>query len=71
MKRAFTTRDARLVVRIVNLAHRFGCWYTALHSKRTTDTYAASIEIEGPSDAVRRLNLQVSKLILDDKEHSQ
>ena len=69
MKHAITTRDARLVVRIVNLAHRFGCWYTSLHSKREGNGYTATIEIDGPSESLRRLDLQVNKLLLEYKEH--
>lgn len=71
MKIALKTRDERLVARIINLAHRFGCSYDDLLARRHDDTYVAAIELTGPTDALRRLGAQINKLIDDDKEYSR
>jgi glycine cleavage system regulatory protein len=65
---SFETTDARLLARIINLAHRFGCSYTRLVAQRTGERYAATIELSGPADALRRLNLLVGKLTNDPEE---
>lgn len=71
MKIALKTRDERLVARIINLAHRFGCSYDDLLARRRDDAYVAAIQLTGPADALRRLGPQINKLIDDDKEYSQ
>lgn len=68
MKTIVTMRDGRLLARIINLAHRFGCSYSTLAAHHDGTHYAATIELTGPADALRRLALQVNKLITDDKE---
>jgi len=62
------TFDGRLLARIINLAHRFGCSYTEVTARRDGDRYAATIELCGPADALRRLDLQVRKLTTDIEE---
>ena len=68
MKTALTTRDGRLLARIINLAHRFGCSYSTLSAQHDGANSAATIELCGPADALRRLTLAINKLITDDKE---
>ena len=60
--------DPRLLARILNVAHRFGCGYTRLESSYTGGTYVARIDLEGDADALRRLDLHIAKLLHDDKE---
>ena len=62
------TSDGRLLARIINLAHRFGCSYTRVSAQRDGNRYAATIELSGPADALRRLDLQVRKLTSDLEE---
>jgi len=68
VKTAFTMRDGRVLARIIHLAHRFGCSYTRLDAQRNgaDSGYEATIELHGPEDALRRLKVQVNKLINDD-----
>ena len=68
MTTTLTMRDGRLLARIINLAHRFGCTYTRVAAQQNGDAYAATIELHGPRDALRRLDLQLTKLLSDDKE---
>jgi len=60
--------DPRLLARIINVAHRFGCGYTKLESTYIGGTYVAHLDLEGPADALRRLDLHIAKLLHDDKE---
>ena len=71
MRVELTTQDSRLVARLLNLAHRFGCSYSECSTSRNDVAYTAAIEFTGPPDALRRLRGQVTKLITDDKEYAQ
>lgn len=71
MKIAIETRDERLLARIINLAHRFGCSYDHLFANRCGGAYVAAIALTGPADALRRLRSQITKLLNDDKEYSR
>jgi len=62
------TVDGRLLARIINLTHRFGCSYTNLSARREGERYAATIELSGPVDALRRLTLQIRKLTTEHEE---
>jgi acetolactate synthase regulatory subunit len=63
--------DWRLLERIVGLTSRLGCRYTALNVSSHANTYHASIDFDGPADALRRLDLQLARLLADDKEMSR
>jgi len=67
MKADVKMRDGRLLARIINLAHRFGCSYTHVDAKAQSDGYIATIQLKGNPDALRRLSLQLNKLLADDK----
>jgi glycine cleavage system regulatory protein len=69
MTHTIETFDPRLVARLINLAHRFGCSYTQLSAHRTGERYAATIEFSGPNDALERLTLQVRKLATEHEEN--
>ena len=62
--------DWRVLERIVGLTSRLGCRYTALDVRAGDDTYHASIDFDGPPDALRRLGAQLTRLLADDKEMS-
>ncbi len=64
----FEMRDPRLLARIINVAHRFGCDYTKLESTQNDGMYTATLDLAGPADALRRLQLHIAKLLHDDKE---
>jgi hypothetical protein len=66
----FLMNDGRLLARIINLAHRFGCSYSSVRARASDGRFRAAIELHGPEDALRRLQRQVNKLINDDKEFS-
>ncbi|HTX56869.1 MAG TPA: hypothetical protein VMD47_07175 [Candidatus Acidoferrales bacterium] len=66
--RTVTAYDGRLLARIIHLAHRFGCTYTRAASERTGVAYRMEFAFAGPSDALRRLDAQITKLLDDDKE---
>jgi len=61
-------RDPRLLARIINVAHRYGCGYERLESTYTGGTWTARLDLSGPADALRRLDLHIAKLLHDDKE---
>jgi glycine cleavage system regulatory protein len=67
----FVMHDPRLLARIINLVHRFGCSYSSVRARAGERAFTASIDLHGPADALRRLRAQVHKLLDDDKEHSQ
>jgi hypothetical protein len=60
--------DSRLLARILNLAHRFGCGYTKLEAEYDGSRYVATLNLTGDADALRRLDAQIAKLLDDDKE---
>ena len=66
--RRLVTSDGRLLARIINLAHRFGCTYTRVASERQGVAFHMEMAFAGPSDAVRRLDAQITKLLDDNKE---
>jgi hypothetical protein len=68
VKTAFTMYDARLLARIIHLAHRFGCTYTRIEAQASSGVYTATIELDGPSVPLRRLSAQIQKLLTIDKE---
>ena len=66
MKTAIQMSDGRLLARIINLAHRFGCGYTHVQAQADGDKYAVTIDLDGPADSLRRLKLQLDKIVADD-----
>lgn len=66
---AVEVREGRLVARIINLAHRFGCSYENLNADRRDGVFVATIALTGPADALRRLQPQITKLLEDEKEY--
>lgn len=64
----FTTEDQRMLARIINMTHRFGCAYTKVESAYDGSRYVATLDLTGEADALRRLNAQIAKLLNDDKE---
>lgn len=60
--------DQRLLARIINVAHRYGCAYERLESTNNGGTWTATIDLSGPAESLRRLNLHIAKLLHDDKE---
>ena len=62
--------DWRVLERIVGLTSRLGCRYTALDVRADDAKYHASIDFDGPPDALRRLGAQLTRLLADDKEMS-
>lgn len=67
MKRTMLVRDPRLVARVVNLAHQHGCGYTELRAAKVRDYYRATIELEGPPRALRRLEQKITTLLLHEE----
>ncbi len=63
--------DWRLLERIVGLTSRLGCRYTAMDVRAGDTTYRATIDFDGPPDALRRLDAQLTRLLTDDKEMSR
>lgn len=56
--------DQRLVARIVNLAARCGCRYTAIEARPNDErTTFLRFDFAGTADALRLLEAQVSRLI--------
>ncbi len=68
MKRQLRMNDGRLLARIINLAHRFGCGYTHVRAQADGQSYALTIELNGPEDSLRRLWLQLDKIVADDAQ---
>jgi hypothetical protein len=66
--RTVTANDGRLLARIIHLAHRFGCTYESVASKRTGNAYRMEFAFAGPGDALRRLDAHITKLLDDDRE---
>lgn len=62
MKTTVRTRDGRVVARVVNLVHQFGCAYTELIAQKNSDLYTATIHLNGPADALRRLQKKITTL---------
>jgi hypothetical protein len=67
--RVVAARDGRLLARIINLAHRFGCTYTRVASERSGNAYRLELAFAGPGEALRRLDNQITKLLDDDREN--
>jgi len=63
--------DWRLLERIVGLTSRLGCAYTHLCVSPSDAFYRATIDFTGPPDALRRLDLQLNRLLTDAKEMSR
>ena len=66
--RTITANDGRILARIIHLVHRFGCTYTRIAAQQTGKVYEIQYAFAGPSDALRRLDAQITKLLNDDKE---
>jgi hypothetical protein len=66
--RTVTANDGRMLARIIHLAHRFGCTYTRAAAQHTGVAYHMEFAFAGPSDALRRLDVQITKLLDDDRE---
>ncbi len=64
----FTMNEGRLIARIISLSERNGCSYTRLNVQAGPGGYETQIDFTGNSDALRRLDFQLAKLLLDDKE---
>ena len=70
MNAEFTMHDGRFLARVINLAHRFNCGYSAIEVRPSGDAYATRIDFTGASDALRRFQLQLTKLLETEKEIS-
>lgn len=72
MMRRLTTRDARLLARIINLADRCQCTYTLLSAERCGDnyTYHIAVALHGTDDALRLLDAQMNRLLANHQEES-
>lgn len=70
-QRELVLNDWRLVERVVGLTNRLGCAYTNLSVRAVGGDYHATIDFTGPADALRRLDLQLTRLLDDDKEMSR
>jgi hypothetical protein len=66
--RAVTANDGRILARIIHLAHRYGCTYTSVAAENVGAGYRMAFAFAGPSDALRRLDAQITKLLDDDRE---
>ena len=72
MKRTLTTRDARTLARIVNLANRCRCFCTLISAEHVGDMahYVVNVEIEGTDDALRLLDVQLDRILAYEREVS-
>jgi hypothetical protein len=66
--RCAVVRDERLLARIISLAHRFGCTHDYVASHRVGAGYRLEFAFSGEADALRRLDVQITKLLDEDKE---
>jgi len=64
----FTMNEGRLIARIISLAERNGCSYTRISVTAGPGGYDTEVDFTGNPDALRRLDSQLHKLLLDDKE---
>jgi glycine cleavage system regulatory protein len=71
MTLSLVMHDWRLLERIVGLTNRLGCAYTSVNVNAGGSLYHATIEFTGPTDALRRLDAQLTRLLNDDKEMSR
>ena len=71
MIRTMTTRDSRLLARMLNLADRCRCTYTLLSAERCgDDTYYVSVELDGTDDALHLLDAQMNRVLATYHEES-
>jgi hypothetical protein len=64
--------DQRLVARIVNTAARCGCTFRTIDARPSVPSgIAVKVEFEGSSDALRRLDAQLSRLVAIDAHASE
>jgi hypothetical protein len=72
VKRTLTTRDARMLARIINLADRCGCLCTLLSAEHHGDMshYQVSIELQGSDEALRLLESQLDRILAYERELS-
>jgi len=68
MNAEFVMRDGRVLARIINLAHRFNCGYSAIDVRPSNGAFAARIDFTGAADALRRFEAQLNKLLETEKE---
>lgn len=64
---ATTVRDQRLLARFVNVAHRCGCRYGAVEARDGDGTTDVRFTFTGTPDALRRLAVQLERLVADDR----
>ncbi|MHB1550547.1 MAG: hypothetical protein ACYDG0_02850 [Vulcanimicrobiaceae bacterium] len=67
---ALDVRDGRILARLIHLAHRFGCVYTRAEALQRDGSFRVRIHIDGPSEALARLRMQIDKLAREDKENN-
>ena len=68
MNVSLSMNDGRLLARVIQLAHRFGCTYTTVQATQHGTAYRANLAFDGPEEALRRLEAQITKLLNDDME---
>jgi hypothetical protein len=72
MKRVLTTRYARTLGRIVNLAERCRCEFTLLSAEHRGERsdYQVTIEMQGSDEALRLLDSQLTRILAYERELS-
>ena len=72
MKRTITTRDARTLARILNLAERCRCLCTLLCAEHVGDMahYHVTVEMQGSDEALRLLDSQLNRVLAYERELS-
>ena len=70
MTRTMTINDARTLARIINLAERCRCTYTAISAEHHGDSsyYHVVVTLSGAEDALRLLDSQLTRLLAYDQE---
>ena len=68
MNAEFVMHDGRVLARIINLAHRFNCGYSAIDVRPHEGAFTTRIDFTGAADALRRFHLQLTKLLETEKE---
>lgn len=70
MNAEFVMHDGRFLARVINLAHRMNCGYSAIDVRPSGDAFATRIDFTGASDALRRFQMQLTRLLETEKEIS-
>ena len=71
MTLSLVMHDWRLLERVIGLTSRLGCAYTRVDVRAGGEQYHATIDFVGTPEALRRLDLQLARLLNDDKEMSR